>query len=326
MEDLLVNKEQWIVVDPGTHPTGTLSTSTQATGTQPTSTPPTGMSKEDWEKLYRSERSTIRLCLADSRLLNVSGESTDKELWDKLGNLYQSKSLVNKLFLQKKLYHLRIEDGDYVIEHLNSFNTLVSQLVSINITIAEEDKCITLLCSLPDSWDNLVVAISSTTQSTLKYEDVVSSLLSEEMRWKSMDSHNTDALFVRGRTQDRNGGKPSGGRPKSTDRSKSPGKSLRKCWKCGKTGHYKKDCKSKVEKPKGSDSTSSIEAKTTTEEGGDVYLASIGTHADRDVWLIDSGASYQGCWERGARAGSGSGKLRFSKISGSRSVSGAFFT
>jgi hypothetical protein len=41
----------------------------------------------------------IRLYLADSGLLNVSGKSIAKELWDKLGNLYQSKSLVNKLFL-----------------------------------------------------------------------------------------------------------------------------------------------------------------------------------------------------------------------------------
>ena len=42
MEDLLVDKEQWITVDLGTQPTGTYTT-----GTQPTSTPPTGMSKED---------------------------------------------------------------------------------------------------------------------------------------------------------------------------------------------------------------------------------------------------------------------------------------
>jgi hypothetical protein len=56
-----------------------------------------------------------------------------------------------------------------------------------------------------------------------------------------MDGHNTDALSVRGHTQDRKPGKSSGGRPKSTSRSNYPRKSLRKCWKCGKTGHYKKD-------------------------------------------------------------------------------------
>ena len=80
-------------MDPGTQPTGTPSTSTHATGTQPTSTqttstPVTGMSKEDWEKLDRRERSNIRLYLADLVLFNVSRESTTKEIWDKLGNLY----------------------------------------------------------------------------------------------------------------------------------------------------------------------------------------------------------------------------------------------
>jgi hypothetical protein len=158
-----------------------------------------------------------------------------------------------------------------------------------------QKKISVLLCYVLflDSWDNLVVAIGSTTQSTLKYEDVVASLLSKEMRQKRMDGHSTDVVFVRGRTQDRNLGKSSGGRSKSKGRSKSPGKYLRKCWKCGTTWHYKKDFKSKkVEKPNGYNSTSSTETKTSTEEEGDVYLASIGTHAYHDVWLIESGASY----------------------------------
>ena len=49
-----------------------------------------------------------------------------KALRDKLGTLYQSKSTVNKLFLWKKLYNLRMKDGDSVTKHLNAFNTVVS--------------------------------------------------------------------------------------------------------------------------------------------------------------------------------------------------------
>ena len=54
------------------------------------------------KKLDRKAKSTIRLCVLDLVLLNVSGEAIAKALWDKLGTLYQSKSLVNKLFLQEK--------------------------------------------------------------------------------------------------------------------------------------------------------------------------------------------------------------------------------
>jgi hypothetical protein len=146
--------------------------------------------------LDQKAKSTIRLCLSDSVLLNVSEEATTKDLWDKLGNLYKSKSLVNKLFMRKKLYNLRMRDGDLVADHLNAFNTVVSQLVSIEIKILDEDKCISLLCSLPDSWDSLVVAIGSNTIS-LKFDEVVSSFLSEEMRWKNMEGQSIDALFAR---------------------------------------------------------------------------------------------------------------------------------
>ena len=72
-------------------------------------------------------------------------ENTAKKLWDKLGNFYQSKSKVNNLFLRKKLFLLRMSDGDSVIEHLNAFNNVISHLLSIDIKITEEEKCISLL-------------------------------------------------------------------------------------------------------------------------------------------------------------------------------------
>ena len=54
-----------------------------------------------------------------------------------------------------------MKDGDSVTEHLNAFNTVVSMLASVNIKISIEDKCISLLRSLPNSWDSLVIAIGS---------------------------------------------------------------------------------------------------------------------------------------------------------------------
>jgi len=103
---MLGDKDQWITVDLGTKLMG--------------------VSDEEWNKLDRKAKSTIRLCVLDSVLLNVSEEAMMKALWDKLGTLYQSKSLVNKLFIKKRLYNLRMKDGDSVTEHLNAFNTVVS--------------------------------------------------------------------------------------------------------------------------------------------------------------------------------------------------------
>ncbi len=135
--------------------------------------------------------------------MNVSGEATTKALWDKLGTLYQSKSLVNKLFLRKKLYILRMKDGDSVTENLNTFNTVVNQLLYFDIKNLEEDKCISFLCSLPDSWDSLVIVIGSNA-TTLQFDEIVLALLTEEMRQKNMESQNGDSLSVRGQCQNRN--------------------------------------------------------------------------------------------------------------------------
>jgi hypothetical protein len=64
------------------------------------------------------------------------------------------------------------------------------------------------------------VAISSKTY-PLKFDEVVSSLLLEDMRRKNMEGQSTDALFARGCSQERNRSKSSSGRSKSKGRSKS---------------------------------------------------------------------------------------------------------
>jgi len=116
-----------------------------------------------------------------------------------------------------------MKDGDLVIKNLNAFNTVVSQLSYIEIKISDEDKCISLLFSLPDSWDSLVIVIGSNA-TALQFDEIVSALLMEEMRRNNMESENGDALYVRGWSLNRNKNKSSSGRSKSRGRSKSPGK------------------------------------------------------------------------------------------------------
>ena len=68
--------------------------------------------------------------------------------------------------------------------------------LSVLILIWKKKICVLLYyVFFPNSWDNMVVA---TIQSTLKFEDVFASLLSQEMRRKSMVGVAKDVLSVKG--------------------------------------------------------------------------------------------------------------------------------
>ena len=79
-----------------------------------------------------------------------------------------------------------MNDGDSVTKHLNAFNTIMSRLLSMDIKTTKEEKCISLLCYFPDSWDNLLVAIGSN-NTTVNIDDAIASLLLEDMRRKTME-------------------------------------------------------------------------------------------------------------------------------------------
>jgi hypothetical protein len=120
----------------------------------------TTTTKWEWEDLDAKALSTIRLCLADEVLFNIVGEDTTSGLWSKLESLYMMKSLTSRIYLKRQLYSLRMKEGTQVADHLNTFNTLIVQLTSMEVKFEEEDKAITLLCLLPKYWDNLVTSIS----------------------------------------------------------------------------------------------------------------------------------------------------------------------
>ena len=120
---------------------------------------PATMTDEDWEEMDLKTASTIQLCLADEVMYNVMDEDMATGLWLRLEFLYITKSLSNKLYLKKKLYGLRMQEGTTVLEHLNFFNRIINELLAVDVKIDEEDKTSILLSSLPQSYDHIVTTM-----------------------------------------------------------------------------------------------------------------------------------------------------------------------
>ena len=68
---------------------------------------------------------------------------------------------MNKVYLMRRLFNLQMSEGGSVVDHINGFNMIISQLSSVEINFEDEIKTLILMSSLPKSWDTIVAAISS---------------------------------------------------------------------------------------------------------------------------------------------------------------------
>jgi hypothetical protein len=170
-----------------------------------------------------------------------------------------------------------MKKGTKIIDHLNTFNTLLVKLTSMGVKFESEDKAITLLFSFPESWDHFVTSISLSTTKSIEFDVIVGALLFEETRKKSNSETSTsEAMMVRGRPKER--------RHVQRDFSQSKLKGNKrklKCWFCGKSRHLKKYCwkrkqASKEYPPKETKEANATETGSTTSSGMTDEVLSIG--------------------------------------------------
>ena len=76
---------------------------------------------------------------------------------------------------------LHMNEGTMVLEHLNFFNKIINELLTVDVKIYEEDKALILLSSLPESYDHIVTTMLYG-KKTLILEEVTSAHLSNEIR------------------------------------------------------------------------------------------------------------------------------------------------
>ena len=68
----------------------------------------------------------IRLMLSKNVAHNIAKEKMTIGMMQALADMYEKPTTNNKVYLMKKLFNLRMPEGGSVVEHLNSFNTVVN--------------------------------------------------------------------------------------------------------------------------------------------------------------------------------------------------------
>ena len=168
----------------------------------------------------RKDRALALIVLSvDPSLLYLLGDPEDPvAVWKKLLDQFQKKTWANKLQLRRRLYSLRLREGESVQEHVRKVTELFEELAVVGDPVDEEDRVVHLLASLPESYGMLVTALEANSE-VPKMEVVTERILHEERKQKEKGSHESSsskALFVSG-----------------------PKKVL-KCFHCGKPGHFKR--------------------------------------------------------------------------------------
>ena len=100
---------------------------------------------------------------------------------------------------------MKLKEGTLMTNHLNAFQSIVNQLVSMRMIMDDEMQASLLLCSLLDSQATFVVIISnSVSNGALSMKLVKGNLLNEETRKKAYDKkkmHNPSSQKVEEKTR-----------------------------------------------------------------------------------------------------------------------------
>lgn len=187
------------------------------------------------KSLDRKAYAAIVLCLKKDQYGNVRSCTSAAEAWKNLVAQYEVKNLNNKLYLRKKFFTVKMSEGEGMAAHINKVVGLADQLSGIGAPVSSEDIVMTILASLPESYEYLITTLESRADE-LTIPFIKARLLQEEAkRVESGKATHEAAMAVQQRPATRT--------------------MNRNCFYCDKPGHRKKDCFKRIadEKKKSED-------------------------------------------------------------------------
>lgn len=267
IEHLLRAKDLWKFVD----------------GTEKLKVEATPVEQNEHKAKAQKAFSTIVIAIKSSQLYLITSCKDPIDAWEKLKTQFERNSLSNKIMMKKQYFRAAMAEDTSMEDHLKEMKILTDRLAAIGAPISNEDQVVTLLGSVPESYSGLVTALE-VRGDQLNLSEVQQALLQEEMKRRGVGEagrqHLTDSALV-------GSGNGPRGKKWSKGGTNSNSRFGYKCYRCGKVGHMKRDCKVKVQGESGH------QAKVLDSDSSDSDAAFVLSDEDGRAgnWLVDSGAS-----------------------------------
>jgi hypothetical protein len=291
----------------------------------------------DWKKRDNQALAQIALTVSNSELIHIRNAKSSHDAWKKICSVYEAKGLAAKVYLRRRFFNVKyIDNGTSTLQsHINLVHDLADQLDAIGAGVSDEDMAMTLLCSLPDSYDYLIVALESRNSEDLSFDFVSTRLLSEEKRKGESTNVSINANIVGnighnvGIKHNMIGNVGSGnndnialytnsygnGNNSNVKNHSKSSKSMMKCSYCNKKNHTEDKCFAKhgfpIGHPKHNNNSGNANIASVSVNNATLHAFIVGqnvnninisnaNNSNTQVcdWLIDSGASMHLCNNR----------------------------
>lgn len=175
-----------------------------------------------WKRLDAKAQAVIVSRLGSTAMLHVQNCETAKEIWDKLNTVYEQKSDVSLHILQQRFVEEKYNGSENVLTLIAKIEAIVTQVRQAKGEIAENMIVTKIISSLGENFRHFVSAWDSVPIEKRTMSELTARLIIEEQRNKMyQESGSSSSTAFKTDTK------------------------TRKCFICGKVGHYKKDCKAK---------------------------------------------------------------------------------